>query len=250
MTESSFSGVQYFARGFELIRRKGVRHFVIWPLLVNLILLTSASIWLFNKLLEWKDQFYNWAWGWVQWLLDHLGWLIWPLLLVVIFIAVFYFFAMIANWIAAPFNGLLSEAVERELTQDYSEQPTSMKDVIKDLPRIFKREWHKFIYWLPRALVCLLLFLIPFVNFVAPVIWIIFSAWMMSIQYIDYPMDNHKVSFNSMLQRLKQRKMGPFGFGGMVMMFTMIPVVNLFVMPIAVAGATALFVDHYRKDVL
>ncbi|NVJ48975.1 MAG: sulfate transporter CysZ [Gammaproteobacteria bacterium] len=248
MDQSHFSGVQYFSKGWSLIRLKGVRHFVILPLMVNLILLTSASIWLFNQLLEWKDEFYQWSWSWVQTLLDWFGWLLWPILLIVIFIAVFYFFAMIANWLAAPFNGLLSEAVERHLRGHASDDGTSFKEVIADLPRILRREWAKFLYWLPRALLCLLCFLLPVINLVAPLIWIVFSAWMMAIQYIDYPMDNHKVPFNTMLYRLKQRKTGPLGFGGMVTLFTMIPVVNLLVMPIAVAGATALWFDHYRDE--
>lgn len=247
MDQSHFSGVQYFSKGWSLIKLKGVRHFVILPLTINLILLTTASIWLFNQLLIWKDEFYNWSWGWVQTFIDWFGWLIWPLLLILVFIAVFYFFAMIANWLAAPFNGLLSEAVERHLSGNFSEQNTPFSEVIKDLPRILGREWAKLKYWIPRALICLLLFLIPVVNLIAPIIWIVFSAWMMAIQYVDYPMDNHKVPFQTMLDKLKARKMGPLGFGGMVTLFTMIPVVNLLVMPVAVAGATALWFDHYRE---
>jgi CysZ protein len=46
---------------------------------------------------------------------------------------------------------------------------------------------------------------------------------------------------------MQQKRSGPFGFGVMVMLFTMIPVVNILVMPIAVAGGANLWFDHYKK---
>lgn len=248
MVKSGFSGAQYFTKGLHLVRQKGIRHYVIVPLLVNFILLSAACLWLFNQLLDWKADIYNASWSWVQWILDNLGWLIWPIVFIAIFVAVFYFFAMIANWIAAPFNGLLSEAVEKHLSGGHLDSPSEgFVGAMKDLPRIFGREWTKLKYWLPKALACLLLFLIPGVNLVAPVIWFIFSAWMMSVQYVDYPMDNHKISFQTMLDHLRARKGGPLGFGTMVLIVTMIPVVNLLVMPVAVAGATALWYENYRE---
>ncbi|PWK49213.1 sulfate transporter CysZ [Pleionea mediterranea] len=248
MIKSGFSGAQYFTKGLQLVRLKGIRHFVVLPLLINIVLLLSACIWVFNKLLDWKTQFYNWSWEWVQWILDNFGWLLWPVVFIVIFLSVFYFFAIIANWLAAPFNGLLSEAVERHLAGKDTSQNESFSSVIKDLPRIFGREWAKLKYWLPKALACLILFLIPGVNLVAPVIWVLFSAWMMAVQYIDYPMDNHKVSFHDMLTQLRARRGGPLGFGGTVMLITMVPVANILVMPVAVAGATALWYENYRED--
>lgn len=248
MIKSGFSGAQYFTKGLQLVRLKGIRHFVVLPLLINIVLLLSACIWVFNKLLDWKTQFYNWSWEWVQWILDNFGWLLWPVVFIVIFLSVFYFFAIIANWLAAPFNGLLSEAVERHLAGKDTSQNESFSSVIKDLPRIFGREWAKLKYWLPKALACLILFLIPGVNLVAPVIWVLFSAWMMAVQYIDYPMDNHKVSFHDMLTQLRARRGGPLGFGGTVMLITMVPIANILVMPVAVAGATALWYENYRED--
>jgi CysZ protein len=246
MIKTGFSGAQYFTKGIQLVRRPGVRHLVLIPLIINFLLLGSACIWLFYNLMDWKDEFYQWSWSWVQWVLDYLGWLLWPLVFITLFLGVFYFFAIVANWLSAPFNGLLSEAVERYLSGE-KEQPTKVSALIKDLPRVLTREWSKFTYWLPKALLCLLLFLIPGVNLIAPVIWLLFSAWMMAIQYIDYPMDNHKVPFPEMLAQLRANRGGCLGFGGTVMLVTLIPVVNILAMPIAVAGATALWYDNYRQ---
>ena len=73
---------------------------------------------------------------------------------------------------------------------------------------------------------------------------------MMAIQYIDYPFDNHKISFITMRDALKQRRGKCLSFGALVTLFSAIPVVNLFVMPVAICGATAMWVDHYRQQQL
>jgi CysZ protein len=36
-------------------------------------------------------------------------------------------------------------------------------------------------------------------------------------------------------------------FGALISLFTMIPVLNLVIMPVAVCGATAMWVDRYRS---
>jgi CysZ protein len=71
---------------------------------------------------------------------------------------------------------------------------------------------------------------------------------MMAVQYKDYPFDNHKISFNEMKQDLKANKSLSYSFGFTTAVFSMLPVVNLVVMPVAICGATALWVDHYRDD--
>ena len=70
---------------------------------------------------------------------------------------------------------------------------------------------------------------------------------MAAIQYCDYPFDNHKVSFADMRQALAQRRIHNLSFGTGVSLCTMVPVLNFLIMPIAVCGATAMWVDNYRS---
>jgi len=35
-----------------------------------------------------------------------------------------------------------------------------------------------------------LLFIIPVINIAAPILWLLFSAWYMTLEYTDYPMAN------------------------------------------------------------
>lgn len=160
----------------------------------------------------------------------------------------FYFaFTTLANFIAAPFNALLAEKVELQLTN----QPlgdTSLFGMLKDIPRMLKREWQKMMYSLPRLIALFLLGFVPFLGqTIVPVLAFVFGAWMVAIQYCDYPFDNHKISFPRMRNALLQNKWMNYTFGALVSICTMLPFINFVVMPVAVCGATSMWVDEYRR---
>ena len=165
-TVSSFNGVHYFSEGWRLVRLPGIRRFVIIPLLVNILLLGGAFVWLFYQLGSWIPQLMAHIPGWLQWL----SYLLWPLSVISIVLVFSYFFSTIANWIAAPFCGLLAEQLEGRLTGKPLPDSGWMA-MLKDVPRIMKRELQKLGYYLPRALGLLLLYFIPgFGQTVAPVL--------------------------------------------------------------------------------
>ncbi len=237
------SGIQYFMDGFSLIKQPGLRRFVVVPLLCNLVLFAGALMLAINYL----SQLMQWVDASVPSWLDWISFLLWPLLIIAILVVFSFIFSAIMNWIAAPFNGLLAEKVEQLLTGKPLYTGGAM-DAVKDLPRVFGREWQKLKYYLPRALLVLILFFIPIVGqTVFPVVWFIFSAWMMAIQYCDYPFDNHKVAFSDMKQALSKTRGSSMSFGVAVTLFSMIPIVNFIVMPVAICGATAMWVDKYRE---
>ena len=235
------NGLYYFSQGWSLIRLPGIRRFVLLPLLINILFMAGAFYWLFGQLGQWIGWIMERVPGWLQWL----DYLLWPIAVLSVLFVFTYFFSMVVNFIAAPFNGLLAERLEARLTGK-SLPETS---IIKDIPRIMKRELIKLAYYLPRAIVILLLYLVPGVGqTLIPVLWFLFSAWMTTIQYCDYPFDNHKVDFNLMKQRLKQRRIDSLQFGTLVYVFTLIPILNLVIMPVAVCGATAMWVDRYKDQ--
>lgn len=204
----------------------------------------GAFWWLFNRIGDWVPQLMSHVPDWLQWL----SYLLWPVMVISVLLVFSYLFSTLANFIAAPFNGLLAEQLEASLTGKPLPD-TGIMGIMKDLPRIMAREWRKLAYYLPRAVVLLLLYLIPGIGqTLAPVLWFLFSAWMLSIQYCDYPFDNHKVSFQQMRGALRQDKVDNLQFGALVSLFTMIPFLNLVIMPVAVCGATAMWVDRYRDQ--
>lgn len=234
------SGAGYFLKGFDLINTKGVRRFVLIPLLVNISMFGFAFYHAFLQLDIYMTELESWLPEMFAWL----TYLLWPLSLMLILVIYSFVFSSISNWLAAPFNGLLSEKVEARLTGE-SLGSGGLLDIVKDVPRTLSREWTKFIYYLPRALGFLLLTLIPVIG---QILWFFFLSWMMAVQYKDYPFDNHKVPFHTMKDTLKQNQGLSYSFGMTTAIFSMIPIVNMIVMPVAICGATALWVDRYREQ--
>ena len=235
------SGIRYFFCGIKLILRPGIKRFVIMPLLMNI----SVFILGFWLAMRWLDQFLD------RMLPDWLAWaeyILWPLFTLSYFLIVFYLFALLANLIAAPFNGFLAEKVETHLrAKTPAEDQFSFKALLKDILPSLASEVHKLFYFALRSLPILLLFLIPGINLLAPLLWFLFMAWILSLEYLDYPCANHNILFKQTRALAKQQRTRCLGFGATVSFLTMIPFVNFFVMPIAVAGATAMYVDTFSN---
>jgi len=193
----------------------------------------------------WMDGVVSWLPSW----LSGITWILWVLFILLFGVAVFFGFNLLANFIAAPFNGLLAEKVQLHLTgQNLGE--SSLGVIMVSIPRSLGREISKLTYYLPRLLVLVVLsafsLIIPVLNVIVALLWLVFGAWMMVIQYIDYPMDNNGLSFRAMRRSLNQQRLLHLGFGGGVSILLMIPLLNFFAMPIAVAGATALYVAEHE----
>ena len=239
--------MNYFFEGFKLIQTKGLKRFVFIPLMVNLLLFALALYFLFGQISDGIVWVVNLIpdWQWLSWLKQGLAFIIWPIAVITILLVFGLIFGTLANWIAAPFNGLLAEKVERHLTGQ-SLGDSGLMDIVKDIPRTFGREFAKLGYYLPRAIGFLLLFfLLPLIG---QILWFLFSAWMMAIQYCDYPFDNHKIPFSRMRHALRQRQSQCYSFGITVSVFSLIPIVNFLVMPVAVCGATAMWVAEWRDQ--
>ncbi|MBM7454416.1 CysZ protein [Oceanisphaera litoralis] len=242
-TYHSASGPQYLLKGLSLIREPDLRLFVLIPLAINLLLFGGAFYWLYLQL----GQLFSWFEGAIPDYLQWLSYLLWPLAIITIAVVFSLMFTSVANLLAAPFNGLLAERVEQKLTGK-TLPDSSWAALVRDTPRMLGREVRKMTYYVPRAIGCLLLFLVPaFGQTLAPLIWFAFSAWMMAIQYCDYPFDNHKIDFDLMRRSLAEKRRLSWGFGASVALCSGLPLINLLIMPVAICGATALWVDHYPQ---
>jgi CysZ protein len=167
---------------------------------------------------------------------------------VVILLILAYGFVIVANLIGSPFYGYLAELTEKHLTGQEVNPDEGWAALLKDTPRILWREVQKIAYYLPRALGLFIIGLIPVVNLVAAVLWFLFNSWMMALQYVDYPADNHKVSFARLRRDLAAQRLSALGFGLPVALAAMVPVLNLVVVPAAVCGATAYWVRENTSN--
>lgn len=78
----------------------------------------------------WIPTLMSYVPDWLQWL----SYLLWPLAVISVLLVFGYFFSTIANWIAAPFNGLLAEQLEARLT-GATPPDTGIFGIMKDVPR-------------------------------------------------------------------------------------------------------------------
>lgn len=241
MLNHSTSGIGYFLAGVRYLIKPGIKRFVIIPLIINILLfigMIAFAGYYFNDFLHWLDHALP---TWLQWL----NWILWPIFAITISIITLYFFNLVANILGAPFNSFLSEKVEY-LEIGMVAENSNMLGLVKDMPRTMLREWTKIKYYLPRFLALFILFIIPGVNVVAPWLWFIFSSWSMALQYIDYPMDNHRTSFLEMRKKMQRSRLQNFTFGVAVTIALLIPIINFLVMPAAVIGATLMWIDQER----
>jgi CysZ protein len=232
------SGPQYLREGLKLVLSPGLRLFVLLPLMINLVLFVGLIYLAGHQFSLWVDTLMPSLPDW----LSFLSYVLWPLFVVLVALMVFFTFTMLANVIAAPFNGFLAEKVEVVVRGTDDFPAFSWGELIAMIPRTLSREMRKLGYFLPRAIGLFILSFIPVVNIIAAPLWLLFGVWMMAIQYIDYPADNHKLGWNEMLAWLRQKRWQSMSFGGIVYLVLLIPVVNILMMPAAVAGATLFWV--------
>nr|WP_314483157.1 sulfate transporter CysZ [uncultured Pseudomonas sp.] len=232
------SGPQYLREGLKLILSPGLRLFVLLPLTINLLLFGGLIYFAGHQFSQWLDALVPTLPSW----LSFLTYVLWPLFVVLLVLMVFFTFTLVANIIAAPFNGFLAEKVEVVVRSDDHFPAFSWAELMAMIPRTLGREMRKLGYFLPRATALFILSLIPVVNVVAAPLWLVFGVWMMAIQYIDYPADNNKMSWQDMLAWLREKRWQSLGFGGITYLALMIPGVNVLMMPAAVAGATLFWV--------
>ena len=241
MSAPVLSGPDYLREGLKLVLSPGLRLFVLLPLAINLILFVALIGFAIDQFSGWLASLMGSLPGW----LSFLDFLLWPLFVVLLLLMVFFSFTLLANIIAAPFNGFLAEKVEVVVRGEDTFPPFSWNELLAMVPRTLKRELRKLSYFLPRAIGLLLLSLIPGLNLIATPLWLLFGVWMMAVQYIDYPCDNNKVSWDDMLAWLRAKRWQSLGFGGITYVALLIPFVNILMMPAAVAGATLFWV---RED--
>ena len=126
------------------------------PLTLNLVLFIALIGFAMQQFSGWVDAFMPSLPSWAS----FLEYLIWPLFVILVLLLVFFSFTMIANIIAAPFNGFLAEKVE-VVVRGQDDFPFSWAELTAMVPRTVGRELRKLGYFLPRAIGLLILSFIP-----------------------------------------------------------------------------------------
>ncbi len=223
----------YLFKGLALLSSAPLRHFILIPILINLILYSAALTLGYYYIDSLINAFIP---SWLHWL----HWLLWPLFFVSFFIVGFFSFTVLANLLAAPFYGKLAAKTLTLINPDaiaVSEQP---------LTKVILAETKRVLYILRLAIPLLILSFIPGLNLIAPLLWAIFSAWSMSLEYMAYPLENAGILFFEQKQLLKNIRWGALSFGGIAVLGLSIPFINIIIAPAAVIAAT-IFVNEVNE---
>lgn len=242
------AGASYALKGFSLIRRPGLRRYAVLPVLINLVLFSALSWYGMSQFKALVDRFLPEDSGWWAGALTIVAAILVGLTLLVI---VFFSFTLVLNLVGSPFNGLLAEKVERVLSHQAVATPGGAGRFFASIFLSIKAELRKYLYFailgLGVLIVTLLLNIVPGLGvLLAPLLSFLFGSWVMALEYLAYPMDNHDILFPEVRKWARGNRMLSLGFGVMVLLLTITPLVNLVVMPAAVAGATLMWSE--RKE--
>ncbi|HSM68258.1 MAG TPA: sulfate transporter CysZ [Xanthomonadales bacterium] len=241
-----FDAIGYFLSALRLARQPGMRRWVILPLTFNILLFivlyglagSALAGWVAAVSAGWQLEgtfaFLNGVITASIWLLQLLVWLA----LLMLFASTF---TIAVQLVAAPFMGLLAERIDQRLTGTPLPDESVAGMVVRTLRRELRKTWD----WLWRTLLVLLVVLvvslIPVVNVLASVIWFLWSGWLLGLQYVDYGADTRQVPFLSMKAAARRQRMLVLGFGCIVLAVTMVPLVNLVIMPVAVIAGVMIW---------
>ena len=219
------TAISYLWKGLKLLTTPALRPFVLMPLLINVVLYSVAVMlgyfYLNHLIIQIIPESLHW-----------LTWLIYPLFFVSFCAIGFFTFSLLANLIAAPFYAKL--AAKTLVVIDAPSLPTFEPSTIQ----VWKAEFNRLRYSLTHMLPLLILFLIPVVNLIAPILWFGFSAWCMALEYFAYSQENRGVLFPEQKEQLRQMRFQALSFGGLVTIGQALPVINIVIAPVAVIAAT------------
>jgi CysZ protein len=242
-----FLGPKYVLEGYRMILKPGLRRFVGVPLLINItvfFLLIWISVSQFGRLLDFAlpdgDN------GWIKIVRP----ILWSLFVISELLILLFSFTALANLIASPFNAILAEKVEIYLIgENPRKRASGLFNILAGFFKDLLNELRKFLYFLIFGSLAFALSLIPVLHVFSPFIWLIFGSWMMAFEYLSYPLENHGLLLKQVRARLSEKRLMSLSFGLSVMVATLIPIINFFVMPAAVAGATCLWVKQQDKRI-
>lgn len=233
------TGPGALVRGFRWLTKPGMKRFVLLPVLGNILIFALASLLLFFALESALDRWLPESVSWLRWLL-------FPLVAVALVITSLFSFTLLANLLLGPFLGALSAKIWRELG---SEMP--------DLP--YRGMWAEFRYDLGTelkrlgySLLCLLcvfvLGFVPVVQVIAAPLGILVGAWLLAFEFVAHPLGPYRLSLSEQLTFLRQYRWMALGFGLATMGALLIPLLNLAVVPAAVAGMTILTHERFKRQ--
>ncbi|QMT59538.1 MULTISPECIES: sulfate transporter CysZ [unclassified Legionella] len=230
-----FYGMGYMLRGVRTLSTSGLRRFVLLPLAINFIMFSGLFYLIHHYVLPYAYHYLDKLPSWLSFL-SSIFFIIFILSFFLMFLSLFTVFF---NLIAAPLNGLLAEKTQKILFGSAIPSLSFYQVVLRSI----KRQGEFLGYFLPRFVIIVILFFVPFIQPIYPLLWFLFNAWILSIQYQDFAMDNNLISFKEARRIVARNKMRSLGLGFSINIASFIPILNFLIMPAAVIASTILYCE-------
>ncbi len=228
-------------KAFHFLSKAQLRKFLLIPIFINLLLYSLAFVvgfFYMDDLMEYLLPDWINSIPWLSWLSSVLEGLFFICLLMISFFS----FTILANLIASPFYSKLSKRTLELLIENETPKGKKPKK-IKSIPEVslmknLYGEWLRIRYLLSWSLFLLIFSIIPVINLIAPILWLLFGAWGMALEYLTYPLENRGLLFPEQKKLAKEVRFGALTFGGISLFGLTIPFFNIVVSPVAVIAAT------------
>ncbi|CAM2962068.1 putative sulfate transport protein CysZ [Legionella steigerwaltii] len=228
-----FLGMLYMVQGLHHLFTPGLKRFILFPIAINFIMFAGLFYLIYHYLLPYTYYYLDKLPSW----LSFLSSIFFVIFILSFFLMFLSLFTVCFNLIAAPFNGLLAEKTQNLLFGSAIPSLSFYKIVLRSI----KRQAEFLGYFLPRFLVMGILFFVPLLQPIYPILWFVFNAWVLSMQYQDFAMDNNLIRFKEMRKKVANNKMLSLGFGFSINLASFIPILNILTMPAAVIASTILY---------
>jgi CysZ protein len=240
---SAFSG---FITGFSyplgawrfLSRNKGLYKYILLPLFINIVVFGAGGYWgvslLHDFIAGFLPESQAWYWAWLSYILTFV-------VTIAVLVLAFFSFTVIGNIVAAPFNDLLSEQVEKRLTGRHLQVPADMPDQLVQAVKTVRVEVQKMFVFL---LGLVILFAFNIVPVLGSVIYALLAAFwtilFLAAEYTGYVFSRKGLSFKEQ-RRIVLNNFGLMvGFGSGIFCVLAVPFVQFVSIPLGVVGATLL----------
>jgi CysZ protein len=160
----------------------------------------------------------------------------------VLFTLTFFITAVtVPNLVLAPLQDPLSEATD-VCCGAFTPQPFSVAGLVRGTLEALAHTVLRVLTQLMGLAVLVPLNLIPVAG---SALWLVlgssWSAFCLAIEHLSNPMARHLYPFSQVITALRRRVLLALGFGGALSVLLWVPLLNAFLMPVAVVAGTLLF---------
>jgi CysZ protein len=167
--------------------------------------------------------------GWLRTALDVVGG-------VAVLFILGWTFAWLFLMLTSPFQDFISSEVEQELTGTAGPEPPGLSGFLRSIAQ-------SLIQAIVFSLLTILFLVIGLIPLVGPLLFFVWTAFALGYSFVAIPSGRMAHRFSQRVSFARRHRGAVFGLGTAVAGATIIPVVNVLLMPVFVVAGTALYVE-------